>query len=428
MAKTFAPIAALLLSVALLIMGNGLQGTLLPVRASLEAFDALEIGVMGSAYYLGFVLGCVRGGPLIRRVGHIRVFTALAAIASTVALVHAISITPWSWWLLRALTGFCFAGLYVVIESWLNDKADNSNRGTIMGVYTMINLSVIMAGQMMLVFDSPLRFSLFALASILVSLAAVPVALTSAPQPAQLAEAKLQPAKLYRLSPSAVIGVLVAGVSSGAFWSLGPVYAGSYSGDPTDIAVFMSAGALGGALALWPVGRLSDRFDRRQVVIGGCILSFAAAACLVYFGGEGPWLLIGLALFFGVASMPIYAISAALAFDHAGKGEVVEIASGLLLINGVGSVVGPLVASAAMKSAGPAGLFMTTGVAHFLLGCFALWRSMQRERPPEEIRNEFDLTSTAPTMAALDPDVVEEGQKTDDRDQGSDSRTGAAAS
>ncbi|MGH6946233.1 MAG: MFS transporter [Kiloniellales bacterium] len=425
MAKTFAPVTALLLSVALLIMGNGLQGTLLPVRASLEAFDALSIGVMGSAYYLGFVVGCVRGVALIRRVGHIRVFTALAAIASTVALVHAIWVTPWSWWLLRALTGFCFAGLYVVIESWLNDKADNSNRGTIMGVYTMINLSVIVAGQMMLVFDSPLRFTLFALASILVSIAAVPVALTSAPQPAPLAKAKLQPARLYRLSPSAVIGVLIAGVSSGAFWSLGPVYAGRYSGDPTDIAIFMSAGALGGALALYPLGRLSDRVDRRQVMIGACILSVAAAACLIFFGGKGPWQLIGFGLLFGVGSMPVYSIAAALAFDHAGKGEVVEVASGLLLMNGIGSVVGPLVASAAMKGMGPPGLFATTAAAHFLLASFALWRSVVRARAPEEIRNEFDLTSTAPTMAALDPDAVEEGQNTEDRNQLSEGKISA---
>ena len=177
MTSVIAPIAALLLSVALLLMGNGLQGTLLPVRASIEAFSSIDIGIMGSAYFIGFGLGCFYGSRLVRRAGHIRTFTAMVAIASSAVLAHAIVVSPVLWWFLRAATGLCFAVLYLVIESWLNEKATNENRGLVFSIYTFINLTVITIGQMMLILDEPTNFPLFALSSILLSLAAVPVAM-----------------------------------------------------------------------------------------------------------------------------------------------------------------------------------------------------------------------------------------------------------
>ncbi len=403
MRSVLSPIAALLLSVAILIMGNGLQQTLLPVRASLEKFDALEIGLMGSAYYLGFVLGCVRGGRLIQRVGHIRAFAALTAIASTVALVHVLSIEPDIWTLMRALTGFCFAGLYLVIESWLNERADNTNRGFVMGIYTMVNLSVIVAGQMMLTLGDPQQFPLFALSSILVSLAAVPVALTVSPQPPPIAEARLRPLRLYRISPVGVVGVFLVGITNGAFWTIGPAYAEGIGANTDEIAIFMSIAVMGGALAQWPVGRLSDRFDRRYIVIGGCALGIAAALGLIAFGGTGGWTAIAFACMFGAAALPLYAICAAHAFDFVERSELVEAASGLLLANGIGSVIGPMAAAATMRETGPAGLFICTAVVHFALGAFVLWRISRRTALPVEARTGFDLTSTAPTMVALEP-------------------------
>ncbi len=403
MRTVLSPIAALLVSVAILVMGNGLQQTLLPVRASLESFGALEIGLMGSSYYLGFVLGCVRGGRLIQRVGHIRAFTALAAIASTVALVHALSVEPYVWSLMRAVSGFCFAGLYLVIESWLNEKADNTNRGVVMGVYTMVNLSVIVAGQMMLTLDDPQKFPLFALASILVSLAAVPVALTGASQPAPLAEARLRPIRLYRISPVGVVGVFLVGLTNGAFWALGPAYAAGIGAGTNEIAIFMSIAVMGGALAQWPVGRLSDRFDRRYMMIAGCVVAIAAAIGLVQFGAQGGWPVAALACLFGAAALPLYALCAAHAFDYVERSDFVEASSGLLLANGVGSVIGPMVAATAMRQAGSAGLFASTALFHLLLAGFALWRISRRTALPAAARTGFDLTSTAQTMAALEP-------------------------
>ncbi|MDX1400845.1 MAG: MFS transporter, partial [Kiloniellales bacterium] len=203
MGATLAQITALLLSAAILLMGNGLQSTLLPLRAGIEvaSFNTLDIGVLGSSYYIGFAAGCFFGPYLVRRVGHIRAFAAMVAIASTAPLAHVLYPTPLFWWLMRAATGFCLAVLFMIIESWLNEKASNESRGTVFSIYTVINLTVMTLGQLMINLSDPISFRLFALASILVSLAAVPLALTKATAPAPVQTVKLDIPKLFRLSP-----------------------------------------------------------------------------------------------------------------------------------------------------------------------------------------------------------------------------------
>jgi MFS family permease len=255
---------------------------------------------------------------------------------------------------------------------------------------------------MMLTLDDPQQFPLFALASILVSLAAVPVALTMSPQPAPLAEARLRPLRLYRISPVGVVGVFLVGVTNGAFWALGPHYAAGLGADTDAIAIFMSIAVLGGALSQWPAGRLSDRFDRRYVIIAGCGLGMLTALALAVFGGVGGWVAAGLAFLFGAAALPLYAICAAHAFDFVEPADFVEAASGLLLANGAGSVIGPMIA-AAMMEAGPSGLFLCTAISHLLLIVFAVWRMTRRTARPAEERQGFDITSTAPTMVTMTP-------------------------
>jgi MFS family permease len=401
MSTVLPAISSLLFAVAILVLGNGLQSMLLPVRASFENFDAIEIGLMGSFYYLGFVLGCIYGGRAIQRVGHIRTFTALSAIASTIVLVHGIAVEPFTWAALRAVTGFCFAGLYLVIESWLNERASNENRGLVMGVYTMINLSVIAAGQMMLTLGNPSQFPLFAYASILVSLAAVPVALTRSEQPAVLAAVRLRPAKLYRISPVGLVGVFFAGIATGAFWSLGPAYEIGAGADARKAAIFMSVAVFGGALVQWPIGRLSDRIDRRYAIVGACAVGALAAGGLVLIGTTDSFYVAVLAAVFGAATMPLYALCAAHMFDLVGRSELVETSSGLLLGNGIGAIAGPLIASFLMRLTGPGGLFLATAAAHLILGGFVIWRMTRRSAPADRHAAEFDLTTTAPTMAAL---------------------------
>jgi len=389
MITALAPVASLMLGVAILLAGNGLQGTLLPLRARLEDFGIVDIGVLGSAYFVGFVLGCVAGPYLVRRAGHIRTFAALSAVASTVVLAHPLALSPVAWWFMRGITGFCFAGLYVVIESWLNERSSNTNRGFIMAVYTIINLTVITLGQMMITLYDPSEFALFSIASILVSLAAVPVAMTAAPGPSPLESVRLRPLHLLRLSPVGFVGCFAVGATNGTFWSLGPLFAADIGFDTTGIAVFMSATVLGGALLQWPLGRLSDRMDRRKVIATSCLLAGGAGVALAFWAARDLAVVLPIAAAFGAFTFPIYGLCASHANDFAGRGAYVEMASGLLLVNGAGSVFGPLVASAVMTGMGPAGLFVVTATVHVAMAGFTLFRLGVRRAVPDDLKPGF---------------------------------------
>ena len=215
MNQTFASIAALLLSAAFSLTGHGLQVALLPVRAHLENFATLEVGILGAAYFLGFAAGCLIGTRIIRRVGHIRTFAAMVCLASTMALAHAMFAAPALWWLCRAITGLCLAVLFIVIESWLNARSDNANRGRVFSIYTIIHLTMVSVGQMILVLDDPMEFVLFSGASILVSLSALPVALTRAEAPAPFGAVRMNVAHFYRRAPVGVVGAVVVGLTNG---------------------------------------------------------------------------------------------------------------------------------------------------------------------------------------------------------------------
>ena len=406
MVATIAPLAALLLSVAILLMGNGLQGTLLPVRAQLEFYSALEIGVLGSSYFLGFAAGCYFGPYVVRRVGHIRTFTAMVALASTVALAHALILSPYAWWPLRALTGFCFAVLYMVIESWLNEKSTNENRGLVFSVYTIINLTVLTIGQMMLTLGSPTAFPLFAIASILVSLAALPVALTTAPPPGPIATVRVRIGHLYSISPVGFAGALAVGLANGSFWSLAPVFAQSklLAVGTTGIALFMSSAVIAGAAGQWPLGQISDRMDRRKVIVAACVGAAFAGVSMAFFGANRDIAVFGFSLLYGLFAFPLYSLCAAHMNDSVESGGFVEASSGLLLLYGAGAVLGPLVASTAMRFIGPEGLFIHTAAVHVLMAVFAVYRMRQHRRPPEEEREPFmDSIRVAQTVATIDP-------------------------
>lgn len=404
MTKTFAPVAALLLSVAILLTGNGLQGTLLPIRAQLEAFSTVEIGILGSSYFLGFAAGCIWSPALVRRVGHIRAFTAMSAIASAAVLVHAVFTYSWVWWLVRGLTGFCFAALYAVIESWLNERSTNDTRGTIMSVYLIINLTVITVGQMMVTLSDPARFPLFALSSILVSLAAVPVAMTAAAAPAPIESVNIRIKHLIGVSPVGFAGSFAHGVAGGAFWSLAPLF-GSKSGmDVPGIAVFMSITVIAGAAGQLPLGRLSDRSDRRGVMIVTCAGAALAAVCLIFFRYTTLHSIHAFAAMWGFFAFPLYAIAVAHANDFADPKDFVEVSSGLLLVYGAGAVVGPIIASQAMAIYGVNGLFGITAATHILLIGFIVGRMRVRHAPPleEHVRFVEALCATSTASPTFD--------------------------
>lgn len=404
MTSVMAPITALLISVALLLMGNGLQGTLLPVRASIEAFSAIDIGVMGSAYFVGFALGCFFGPRVVRRAGHIRTFTAMVALASSAVLLHAVIVSPLLWWLMRASTGLCFAVLYLVIESWLNEKSSNENRGLVFSIYTIINLTVVTIGQMMLMLDEPTDFPLFALSSILLSLAAVPVAMTTASAPKPIANVSIRFGHLYRVSPVGVIGCLVVGLANGSFWGLAPIFAQGETNDVSSVAIFMSITVIAGAVGQWPLGRLSDRMDRRRVMLLSCFGAALAGSGLVLLDSGSQTLGFFVAFIYGMFAFPLYSLSVAHANDHIEPDAYVEAASGLLMVYAIGAVIGPLAASFLMQQLGVHGLFVFTVSMHCTAAIFIVYRVRKRSAPPLAEHMPFnDALRVALTVASIDP-------------------------
>ena len=415
MTRTIAPVAALLISVAILLTGNGLQGTLLPIRAHLEAFSTLDIGILGSAYYLGFAAGCFLSPLLVRRVGHIRAFTAMSAVASAAVLVHAVYTYSWVWWVARGMTGFCFAALYTVIESWLNERATNETRGQIMSAYLIIQLTVITLGQMMITLSDPAQFALFALASILVSVAAVPVAMTSAAAPAPIEQVKVRVRHLISVSPVGFAGSFAHGMAGGAFWSLAPLFGSRNGMGVSGIAVFMSITVIAGAAGQLPIGYLSDRTDRRWVVILACAGAALAAVCLIFFRASTGYSMYVFAAAWGFFAFPLYAVAVAHANDFAKPTEFVEVSSGLLLVYGAGAVLGPIFASQAIVSFGPDALFGTTAAVHLLLVAFVLWRKHVREAPPKEEHVTFVEALQATTTASAAFDIETHPEVSNDR-------------
>ena len=380
-----APVAALLIGVAILLAGNGLQGTLLPVRASMEDFSTISIGAIGGAYFLGFTLGCMKGGELVQRAGHVRTFAAMTALASAAPLVHGLVLNPVAWGGLRIISGFCFAVLFVVIESWLNELSDNDNRGTVFSTYVMITLTFLAAGQLTFLLYDPVEMHSFAIASVLVSIAAVPVVMSTAPTPQEPTSVEIDLRRLFRISQAGAMGCFATGLTNGSFWALAPLFIAGFTDNISAAAWLMSAGVAGGAISQWPLGLLSDRLGRRQVLVLVAMLGVAVAAVIVFMSGSLPIagiLLLGAA--WGAVAFPLYSISVAYTNDYADASEYVMVSSGLLLMYGAGAIIGPFAASAVMTIAGASGLFLFTGIAHLLLLVFTLLRITIRDSAPED--------------------------------------------
>ena len=423
MSQAIAPLTALLLGVAILFFGNGLQGVLLPVRATLEAFATTSIGLIASAYSAGFMVGCFGMPHVVRRVGHIRTFAVCAAIAASVVLLMLLAVHPLVWIPLRALSGVCFAGLFMVIESWLNECATSVNRGQVLAVYMVINLSAVTVGQMMLPLGDPAGFSLFVLTAIAITLALVPVGLTTSSAPQPLREVRLRLRRLYAMSPVGVVGGFFVGLANGAFGGLGAVFATQIGLSITGVALFMSASLVGGALAQLPIGRLSDRTDRRKVIVGLCALAALAGGLLALLGDArqggdllgvaadlafaSPFALIAVATLFGAALYSQYSLCVAHTNDFVSREEFVEASSGLLLTWAIGASIGPVLGAFAMDALGIGGLFLYTAAVHAGFAGFTLYRISQRAAVPPAERDLYVAAAgpsrTPPAAVELDP-------------------------
>ncbi len=400
MVSAIASLATLLLGVAILLVGQGLQMVLLPVRATLEQFSALGIGYIGAFYFLGFTFGCWKGAQLLRRAGHVRVFAAMTAVASAVPLLHGLWVNLWTWGAMRFATGFCFAVLYVVIESWLNERSTDDNRGTVFSVYIVINMTMIAAGQQMLLLGDPLELNLFALASVAVSLAAVPVLISRGEQPEPIESSHFDWRFLYKNSPTGMLGSLASGITNGAFWAMGPVFAATVTGNVEMAAWFMTAGVLGGAVGQWPLGWWSDKVDRRIVLVTAAVGGAAVGVALWLMADSvGPLGTLGLGFLWGAMAFPVYSVSVAQANDRADPGSYVMISSGLLLMYGIGAVLGPFLSSGMMTWLGSGGLFLYAAVAHGVLAAYVAARMVIEKRVGENRHTEFSdaLTSVMTT-------------------------------
>lgn len=403
MKEALAPVATLLIGVAILLTGQGMQGTLLPVRASLELFSTLSIGIIGAAYFFGFTVGCLKGGELIKSVGHVRVFLAMTALASATPLIHGMILNPIVWIILRSLTGFCFAVLYVVIESWLNEQSTNENRGVVFSTYVMITLTVMAAGQMMTLLYDPSGLQLFVIASVLVSLGAVPIALTKSQTPEQPHDVEVDIRRLFKLSPAGTVACLGVGVANGAFWSLVPVFTAGISNDPSLAAWFMSSAVIGGAVAQWPIGFLSDYIGRRRTLVVSASCSAIVAAVILVTVGELGFVGINfLGAAWGLFAFPMYAVAVAHANDYADADDYVMVSSGLLLMFGSGAIIGPFLASAVMNFSGSSGLYLMTMFVHASIALYVLLRILRRAKMPSEHHTEFgDALATAYTASQV---------------------------
>ena len=410
MLKLFSTVVALLLSQILLLTGHGMQLTLLPLRAALEGFSPTLIGMTGTAYFLGFTVGCLVTPRVARRAGHIRTFAVLASLGSVFVLIFPLLPEFWVWLALRFGAGWCIAGLYTLMESWLNERASNRNRGSVMAVYTLINMSMIMMGQMLINLADVSGPILFAVASILFSAALVPVAL-STDAPAPIRDVRIQPSVLWRTSHVACTGSLLAGAATGAFWGLAPIYASGVGLDTFQVTLFIAAAVGGGAASQIPLGRLSDRLDRRIVILGAAGVAAASAALLALVpavSSAPPLVLLGgLSVLFGAFVMPLYALSVAHANDRANAGDFVAIGSGVLMLFGLGSAIGAPLAGLSTAWLGSSGLFAFVTLALVLLMAGVAWRRRVRAAPVQQTAEQpfVAVSDLAPLPLDLDPRV-----------------------
>lgn len=404
MRRLLLPIAALLISDALLLAGHGLQLTLLPLRGAIEGFSDTEIGLTGSAYFLGFVAGCLITPWIVRRAGHIRSFAVLASGFSALVLMFDLLPIFWFWLLLRFVTGACISGLYMIIESWLNERATRETRGTVLSIYTIINLLMIVVGQQLVNLASPEASTLFAVAAILLSLAIIPVSMTTALAPAPLVRVKISLRKTWRLSQVGMGGSIAAGLSTGAFWSLGPLYAREVGMDTYQLTLFMSSAVLGGAALQFPLGRLSDHYDRRIVVLGAALVGAALSVALGTLANLSEAMRIGLAFFWGGTTMTLYAICLAHANDRAEPEDFVMVGTSILLTFGVASAIGAPLAALAMDLFGGGGLFLFSGLVLALLAIGVLRRRKTHYLPVVDETVPFRAVAEVTTPAALEMD------------------------
>ncbi len=377
-------------AVLLVMLGNGMLGTLLGIRAEIEGFSTTTTGVVLAGYFTGFLVGAWAVPRFVVSVGHIRTYAAMASLASTAALVHIITANAVAWGVARLVTGFAMSGLYIVAESWLNDPATNENRGRLLSVYMVVVMGGIALSQLLLTVADPAGFVLFILASVLVSVAVIPITLSVSPTPQFEFTEHLSVRRIWEAAPLGVIGGFGQGVGVGAWVSLGAVYAARVGMSVGRIALFMATAVVGSVVLQTPIGAVSDRIPRRRAILA---VSALAAGASVLMTGIDPLGLPAFAVVFVIGGLifPMYSLALSHINDHVPAGSAVSVSSVYLFFTGTGAILGPIVAAVVIDRSGPEGLFWTIAVVNVAIVLFAVLRITTREGLPVEQQRAFTM-------------------------------------
>jgi MFS family permease len=393
-------LSTILFGVAILITGHGLQLAFMPLRVQMMGWTSAQGGILSSVYFVGFLCGCFIVPNLVTRVGHIRCFAVLTSVM-TVSILSLGLLENFYFWLgLRLVTGFTIVGLYLVIESWLNSEVTNEVRGSVLATYTVIMLAGLAVGQLLMNTTAVDGFQILMFSSILITLAAVPVCLTSSTQPSPIPNATFSPLLVLKTSRAAALGALTSGIVSGSIYGLGGIYGSQVGLDVPSISVMMALSIAGGALAQLPLGKLSDRYDRRLVILG-CMASGAVIAGLAIIVPNSA--VFGIMFFFGASVMSLQALSLALGSDNATGGNFMEVGTGLMMTNAAGSAIGPLLTSLLMYRFGPEYFF----ISHFavlLVAAITVVILIKTKPAATAHPSNFTLATSASAQAALQLD------------------------
>ena len=381
MLKVLASTWALLLGLMLLMLGNGMQGTLLGIRGAIENFSTTQMSIVMSCYFIGFLFGSRLAPEMIRRVGHVRVFAALGSMISAVLILYAAAPHWIAWSLMRVLIGFSFSGVYITSESWLNNASTNETRGQALSLYLIVQMIGIIAAQILLNLADPSGYILFVIPSVLVSLAFTPILLSVAPAPAFDTTKPLSFRALYQASPLGCVGMFLLGGVFSAQFGMASVWGTQAGLSVRDLSIFVASIYVGGLVLQFPIGWLSDRMDRRRLVLG-----LAAAGALILMLPvlfDLPFLLlIVIGALMGGISNPLYSLLLAYVNDYLDKSDMAAASAGLIFINGVGAISGPIVTGWIMGTIGPSGSFLFMAIIFAMLAGYALWRMTQRRVTP----------------------------------------------
>jgi MFS family permease len=402
---------ALLLGVMLLLLGNGIQSTLLGIRGKIEGFSPVEMSYVMSAYYAGFLFGSRFTPDMIRRVGHVRVFAALGSMISAVLILYPVAPNWILWSGMRVVIGFSFAGVYITAESWLNASSTNETRGQALSAYMIMQMIGIIASQVVLNFSDPSGFDLFIISSILVSVAFTPILLSASQAPSFERTKPMSILKLFKTSPLGCVGIFLIGGVFSAQFGMASVWGSEVGLSVRNISIFIGSVYVGGLVLQYSIGWMSDRLDRRHLILG---LAIAGSAVMI-IGIVSTWslpILVLIGFLSGGVTNPLYSLLVAYVNDYLDTSEMAGASAGLMFINGLGAIGGPLITGWFMAQMGPTGYFVFIMILFALMALYAFWR-MNRRQTRALFRGRFRALSPTASAVAVEAAIETREEDTD---------------